>query len=119
MHYYDAFYLSSDLKSKVFFQIKTADENNNAENFLEIINQFGTTEPFPQEMLKSLVDPAAMNRMLYDIELFPEMTFFINKYETKGVVGATEVSLLGKNHKVIIVQTPDKEIQLIFLESLM
>ncbi len=117
MNYYDAFYLSSDLKSKVFFQIKTADENNNAENFLEIIDRFGTTEPFPQELVQSL-DPAAMNRMLYDIELRPEMTFFINKYETKGVLGATEVSLLGKNTKVIIVQTQDEEIQLISLNSL-
>lgn len=118
MHYYDAFYLSSDLKSKVFFRIKRAEENNITEDFLEIIDRFGTTNPFPQELLQSL-DPAAMNRMLYDIELIPEMTFFINKYEINGVVGATEVSLLGKNSKVIIVQTPDKEIQLISLDSLM
>ncbi len=118
MHYYDAFYLSSDLKAKVFFQIETADENTITEDFLEIIDRFGTTEPFPQELVQSL-NPAAMNRMLYDIELRPEMTFFINKYEIKGVVGATEVSLLGKNSKVIIVQTQDEEIQLISLDSLM
>lgn len=44
--------------------------------FIELVGSFGTVNPFPREIVNQL-DDEGLDRLLQDVELILELTFFI------------------------------------------
>lgn len=102
MHY-TALYLSSDIENNTIeFQLEiegsypdTKEGFHQLTNaFTKAVDAFGTTEPFPKEILESINENCnRLDQLLQDTEFIPEKTYYLKMPATQLVYTLSEVDV--------------------------
>lgn len=100
---YTALYLSSYIENETIeFQLEIeADYPNTKEGFKQLakaftkaVDAFGTTQPFPKEILEAINGKCnRLDRLLQDTEFIPEKTYYLKMPATQLVYSLSDVDV--------------------------